>query len=187
MLSQTAWATPKKIMVIRHGEKPVTGNHLSAQGKARARALVKYFETSPDVTIPDVIFAMTPGSEDESMRPIETVTPLAESLGLKIKSEYTRDEIKPLVKKIMKSRKYDGKTVLICWEHRRISKLVHRLGVDPKPADWPDDVFDQVWEIDFAGDSKHSKIKSFQEITQKISLPGLSSRHQCIAQELLKK
>lgn len=163
---QHAWATPKTVLIIRHAEKPKSGNHLSPIGREHARVLVNYFGSSPEVPIPDVIIAMAPGSEDESMRPIETVTPLAEKLNLKIRAKYSRNEIKHLVKKVLNSKKYDGKTVLICWEHKIIPKMIHHFGVDPKPKKWPGTDFSSVYRLDF---KKDATVKSFRHFTQNIS------------------
>jgi hypothetical protein len=166
-----AWATPAQVLIIRHGEKPAQGNDLSAKGEKRAQALVGYFETNPEVTqygTPVAIYAMAPDdSQDPSRRPIETVTPLANSLGLKINTPYARDEVKDLANSILSNSDYDGKMVLICWEHNMIPKLAHKLGVEPKPADWPDAVFDQVWEIDYNGD----QVSDFRQYSEHV-LPG---------------
>src|SRR5580692_8328937 len=89
------FASPAQVIIIRHGEKPESGNSLSPQGWARARALVKYFETNPDVTqfgTPVAIYASRAEAEEQvegsSLRMIQTVTPLAQALGLKINSTY---------------------------------------------------------------------------------------------------
>jgi len=170
-IASSSWATPAQILIIRHGEKPAQGNDLSAKGEKRAQALVSYFETSPEVTqygTPVAIYAMAPDdSQDPSRRPIETVTPLADSLGLKINTPYARDEVKDLAESILSNSDYDGKMVLICWEHNMIPKLAHKLGVEPKPADWPDTVFDQVWEIDYNGD----QVSDFRQYSEHV-LPG---------------
>jgi hypothetical protein len=170
-MASATWATPTQVLIIRHGEKPAQGNDLSAKGEERAKALVSYFETSPEVTqygTPVAIYAMAPDdSEDPSRRPIETVTPLADSLGLKILTPFARDEVKDLADEILSNPKYDGKMVLICWEHKKIDKLTHELGVDPEPDEWPDDVFNQVWEIDYS----QGQVSHFRQYSQHV-LPG---------------
>jgi hypothetical protein len=169
--TSSAWATPAQVLIIRHGEKPAQGNDLSAKGEERAKALVSFFKTNPEVTqygTPVAIYAMAPDdSEDPSRRPIETITPLAESLGLKILTPFARDEVEDLANEILSNPQYDGKMVLICWEHKKIDKLTHKLGVDPEPDEWPDDVFNQVWEIDYS----QGQVAHFRQYSQHV-LPG---------------
>ena len=45
-----SWATPAQVLLIRHGEKLTTGADLSPDGQKRAKLLVEYFKTNPDVT-----------------------------------------------------------------------------------------------------------------------------------------
>jgi hypothetical protein len=166
-----AGAAPAQVLLIRHGEKPPSGDDLSPRGWQRAYALVGYFEHNPAVTqfgTPAAIYAMGPkNSIDSSMRPVETVTPLAVALNLPIRSQYTKQEIQPLVEEIMMTPQYNGQMVLICWEHDMISGIAQLFGVSPPPQAWSDAVFDQVWKIDFSGNN----VMGFQEFSQHL-LPG---------------
>lgn len=176
-IASSAWATPAQVLIIRHGEKPATGNDLSPQGYQRAQAYVNYFQTNPavlDYGTPVAIYAMKPAdpndpdysdnsdTEDSSNRPIETVTPLAQALGLELHDQYTRKQIPALVNDIMSNPDYDGRMVLICWEHKVINDIAAQFGVNPEPDKWSDDVYDQVWEINFSGDQV-SNFKEFSE------------------------
>jgi hypothetical protein len=163
-------ATPAQILIIRHGEKPDTGADLSPIGEKRAAALVRFFTTDPSVTefgTPVAIYAAEPQSEGSSMRPIETVTPLAEALGIKINTVYTKSHPKKLVADILNSPGYDGKTVLICWVHDAIPAIVKALGVKPVPDEWPSAEFDRVWKINFVNGNPSSVIDLPQHV-----LPG---------------
>jgi hypothetical protein len=169
-LTASAWATPAQILIIRHGEKPATGDNLSPEGEKRAQALVHYFRTNREVTrygTPVAIFAMKPSGQDPSNRPVQTITPTAISLGLKIHDKFGRDDIKDVADKILSDPKYDGKMVLICWEHDVIPQLASQLGVSPTPDAWPDDVFDWVYEIDYSG----KNVSSFRIFSQHL-MPG---------------
>ena len=149
-----ALGTPAQVIIIRHGEKPSSGDELSDRGWARAQALVQYFETKPAVTrfgTPIAIYAMKPGSADTSLRPIETVTPLAQDLGMTINTSFEKNDIKALVEEIMTNPLYDKKMVLICWEHKMINNIASEFGVAPKPNQWSSSVFDSVWKINFSG------------------------------------
>jgi hypothetical protein len=165
----SAWAAPAQVLIIRHAEKPATGDSLSPQGVARAKAYVQYFQTNPAVLqygTPVAIYAMEASSGEEdsdfSYRPVETVTPLAQALGLQVQSQYQKDDVADLVNDIMSNPAYEGKMVLICWEHKVIQSIAVQFGVSPTPDAWPDSVYDQVWEIDFSGDQV-SNFTEFQE------------------------
>jgi hypothetical protein len=166
LTTNSAWATPAQVLIIRHAEKPDSGPDLSPDGYERAQLLVNYFETNPNVTeygTPVAIYAMRPDkSALSSNRPVETVTPLAQALGLQIQEKYVRKQTAELVQDILSNPAYEGKMVLICWEHHAISDIVANFGVDPLPAAWPDDDFGSVWEINFSGD----QISSFKQFSE---------------------
>jgi broad specificity phosphatase PhoE len=91
------------IMLIRHAEKPddedsgvdKKGNpdkhDLIVRGWQRAGALVQFFANPRDpngpIKRPATIFATAPSSQSASKRPLHTVTPLAELLGIDIDSD----------------------------------------------------------------------------------------------------
>jgi len=158
-------ATPAQILLIRHAEKPDIGNGLSENGLKRAQELRSYFENNPAVTkfgTPVAIYAMKPKDAEGSIRPIQTVTPLANDLGLKIHADYLREDIQSLSHDILSNSDYDGKMVLICWEHKIIPDIVVALGVNSRPQDWSDSDFWTVFEINY-NNNKASSFKTFSE------------------------
>jgi broad specificity phosphatase PhoE len=108
---------PTQVIIIRHGEKPSEGNTLCQQGVCRAVALAQDFV--PQFGKPSAIYAMGPGSDDSSLRPIETVTPLANALGLPIRSQYTRLQFQQVAADV----ESNSGMVLISWEHKAIPAL----------------------------------------------------------------
>jgi hypothetical protein len=165
-----ASAAPAQVIVIRHGEKPPSGADLDDQGYQRAQALVAFFEHNPAVTqfgTPAAIYAMNPKDTGGSMRPIETVTPTAQALGLTIDHDYTRKQIPQLVKDILGNPAYDGKTVLICWEHTVIPSIVDAFGWTSAPQNWAGNSFDRAWILTFTGD----KVTGFTDAPEHV-LPG---------------
>ncbi|MBF0501414.1 MAG: histidine phosphatase family protein [Candidatus Riflebacteria bacterium] len=170
-----AFCAPAQVIIIRHGEKPSSGNELSDQGRQRALALVGFFRNNPAVTkfgTPMEIYAMAPKGPDGSLRAIETVTPLARDLSLTINENFQKDDISGLVADIMHKPNYKGKMVLICWEHKIIPTIPTAFGWTSGPESWPgSEVYDRAWIMNFTDD----KVTSFQDLPQHL-LPGDSSR-----------
>lgn len=167
LLSSTAFATPAQVIMIRHGEKTADeeNNELSKRGWKRAHALVDFFTTEKKVTrygTPVAIYAFGQTRPDSSVRGIQTVEPLAEELGIKINKKYTREEYEDAAEEILNKRAYDGKMVLISWEHDALNNFADALGVDDAPK-WNGKVFDRAWIIDF---SKKGEVVRFSDIPQ---------------------
>ena len=156
--SVAAWADtyPAHVLIIRHAEKPADGPGLSPEGKERAAALPKLFmksEARSDLfPTPDFIFATK--NSDESHRPVDTVTPLADKLGLTVNSDIKNEHFEKLVQELFQMPKYAGKTVLICWHHRTMPDLAKALkGIDiPERID--KGAFNLIWQIDYNKDGK---------------------------------
>ena len=78
--------TPAEVFIIRHAEEPVTGPHLSDQGRERAKALVQLF--SSRFTKPTALYATaTSGSSTRSAgrRTAERPRTRAEYRGVKVR------------------------------------------------------------------------------------------------------
>src|SRR5262249_1830559 len=157
---------PRQILIIRHAEKPKKAGdvHLSEQGKQRADQLIGPFTASPrrrgPVPQPDFIFATH--DTDNSSRPKETVTPLADKLGVPVNTDFYNKEgksgIRGLSDRLWTRKKYAGKTVLVCWHHGTMPDLALELlrrAANAKavlkavPQKFPDRRFDLVWQITF--------------------------------------
>jgi len=156
----------KRIMLIRHAEKPADGiagvdlagrpdaDSLSPLGWQRAGALARFFfphsqsEASP-ISIPDAIFATGIGPGSTSKRSVQTASPLAKLLGqnrsVPFITKYLRDDLESLVEDI---RTRQG-SVLVVWEHKSLASIVEKLtsGMH-RPAEWADACFDSVWILD---------------------------------------
>jgi broad specificity phosphatase PhoE len=147
-----------KIMLIRHAEKPddedggvdQKGNpdkhELIVRGWQRAGALVQFFANPRDpigpIKQPATIFATEPSSQSASKRPLHTVTPLAELLGIDINSDIAEGEEQDLVNTAVAS----AGTVLIAWHHEAIPTIANLiLQNQSAPQKWPGDRFDVVW------------------------------------------
>jgi broad specificity phosphatase PhoE len=154
---------PASISIIRHAEKqlgdgPPRGvlvdgtsdpDSLTPRGWQRAGALVGLFvrriDQSGDELLPTPtrLFASEIGPHSHSRRPLETLQPLSDRLGLPLDEPFLQDELDQLVQAI---RACDGH-VLVAWEHKRIPLIANRLVGDGAsvPQVWPDERFDVVW------------------------------------------
>jgi broad specificity phosphatase PhoE len=153
--------TPKRIMFIRHAEKPGVpgdgggvqpdgsqdGESLTVRGWQRAGALAQFFSSRPELK-PGVIFASGLGHGSKSKRPMQTVTPLADLLkteAVALVTTHLKDDLQPLMEDVLSRQG----PVLVAWEHKLIPALVERLPNPPSiPRNWPDDRFDVVWLFD---------------------------------------
>ncbi|EHK39616.1 uncharacterized protein TrAtP1_006887 [Trichoderma atroviride] len=142
LLAGAALASAQNVYFIRHGEKPSDDDdpNLSAQGLERAQCLRTVFGASSQYNI-GYIIAEKPKS-DSRLRPLDTVTPLAQDLGLtvdtscgKTKSDCVADLVSG----------YNGSgNILICWEHSELTNIADAMGIK-KPPTYPDDSFNLIW------------------------------------------
>jgi hypothetical protein len=179
-----------KIMLIRHGEKPdksesIHGidskgkhdkNELSTRGWQRSGALVRFLNpingkfAHPKLARPDFIFAEDPAGHVKSERALNTVRPLAQSLGLKINLKHDKGDEKNLVKDALSRRG----VVLIAWEHKEILEIANLIlgGKKASPQKWPGSRFDVVWVIDKRGGGSGWKLTQIPQLL----LPGDGTR-----------
>jgi hypothetical protein len=163
-------AAPAQIIFLRHAEKPATGSELNERGRQRAQALVGLFANDPRTRehgVPVAIYAGAPAKAGGSVRSIETIQPTGLALKIAVDTHITRDEIDALVRAIMEAPAYEGKTVIVCWEHKKIPEMLKAFGWSAGPGRWDDAVFDRLWLLDFA----QGKPVRFRDLPQTI-LPG---------------
>jgi hypothetical protein len=160
---------PRTILIIRHGEKPPEGDasvHLSTQGEQRAAALHELFERSEKrpkpFPVPDDVFATA--ASRHSKRPIETVKPLVNLLRIPFNKEHADDDFQIVANEIFHNKKYEGKTILICWHHGKIPELARALKVVDAPSKWNDLLFDRIWRITYDATGK----ATFTDLPQRL-------------------
>jgi hypothetical protein len=158
------------VMIIRHGEKPsgstpgvdARGNQdpssLTDVGWNRAHRLVDLFNPAdgrlrPGLARPAAIYAASANGNGEGARTRETVTPLADKLGIPLDTTFGKGDEKALVNRVI-SR--PGPT-LIAWQHGEIPLIAKAFpSVTPTPpAQWPDSRFDLIWTFTKAPDGWH--------------------------------
>ena len=172
-----------KIMLLRHAEKPAKDNapygvtrkgerskeSLEVRGWQRAGALANlfvpangHFDHSALVT-PQFLYASKPLRRKGSRRPIETITPLAEKLSLKVNSTFQRSQLVSMVEDAF-SRKG---VVLICWQREYIPDIAALIlgGKNIAPSEWPENRFDVIWVFDL---QRSSSTYKFRQVPQEL-------------------
>jgi len=151
---------PRTVVILRHAEKPSdeADPDLSPAGRKRAamlaQALPKQF--SPI----NSLFAAA--RSRNSNRSVETITPLANALGLEIDDRFADHEYAALAGILLNEEQYLGSCIIICWHHAHIPDLAVELGVDRLDIEnapgisngrWDESVFDRLWILSFEGDA----------------------------------
>ena len=172
-----------KIMLIRHAEKPngdggpgfmpngaENPRALTQTGWKRANALVGLFNptdgASPKSPLakPGSLFA----SGSESLRPKQTIAPVAAAVNLSI-----RTFLKGQEPQLVAAVKGAEDPVLICWQHEAIPEIgaLIRGSADGIPPKWPAHRFDLVWVFDLQAFGAWS----FAQVPELV-MPGDSAR-----------
>jgi hypothetical protein len=159
------------LLIIRHAEKPVDGEvqgvdvggaqdgkSLTARGWQRAGVWAELFVPSSGLPgllpKPSTIFASAPATHHElalggvgskSRRPLETVSPLADKLGVAVDLRFSKGDEPALAAAIAD---IDG-VILVCWQHEDISAITNALTPRPAgvPGIWPGDCFNAVFRF----------------------------------------
>ena len=172
-----------KIMVMRHAEKPAKDGapygvtlegernkeSLQPRGWQRAGALANLFTPTNGRILnaalakPQFLYASKPLRRKGSRRPMETITPLAEKLAIRINSHYERSDVEGVIEEIFSCRG----VVLMCWQREYIPQIgAHILGTERGvPQLWPEDRFDMIWVFDL---DQRSDGYKFRQIPQRL-------------------
>jgi len=134
----------KRVIIIRHGEKPEQGDNLSCKGLNRALQLPNVLNKK--FGIPDYIFvpSINTGKKTGTARMYQTIVPFAVKYNLNINTKYDVDDTKELARDVLKR----NGTVLLVWEHKHIDNILKALGLQSSDK-WTDDDFDSIWIISF--------------------------------------
>ncbi len=177
-LPLTTTARPKAVVLLRHGEEPKddTLNHLSDLGYARAKLLPRLFKTHPalkDLGTPVALFAAGAKNKDSSIRSIETLVPLSMDLEIPINDTFKRDDFRALSEDLNNNPAYEGKVVVVVWQHKILTEIAEKIGLK-KPPMYPSIRFDRIWLVTYDGGKKGGKAL-LQDLPQKL-LPGDSKK-----------
>ena len=173
-----------KIMLIRHAEKPTEDSHdvgvnpqgeresesLTVRGWQRAGALAALLAPAsgsfqdPALARPQFIYASTPSKRQGSRRAVETMTPLAEKLAIRINSNYPKLDWERMLEEAFLC----AGVILICWQHDFLPKIAGRIlgNRAAVPQEWPEDRYDMIWVFD--RDAASAGTYSFKQVPQNL-------------------
>jgi len=134
-----------KVILVRHGEKPKSGNNLTCEGLNRALQLPEVLNKK--FGKPDYLYvpSLALGDSTKHARMFETAIPLAVKYQLKINSRFNEKDFSAIAANVKKKKG----TVLMIWEHKAIKDIAAALGVSHPPK-WADDDYDSIWIISFS-------------------------------------
>ena len=159
------------VLIIRHSEKPDTGNGLNAAGEARARLYAKYFQPFQEEGLSIQIDSLYAGADSaNSLRPRLTLEPLSKSSGMPLHCDIGTKDAERLVQALKTDA--HGQHPLIAWRHGEIPNLLRAFGASPEEllpnGQWPGDVFDWVIVLNIGPDGK---LTSAKRLRQSLKLP----------------
>ena len=94
------------------------------------------------------IFAFKATNSDASNRAVPTMTPLGAALRMPIHAPFPSDRPQDMANFILTTPGYEGKMVLVCWDHSFMRDLVEALGA-PRPPAYPGDRFDLIYKVTY--------------------------------------
>jgi hypothetical protein len=134
-----------KIVIIRHGEKPESGDNLSCQGENRAlqlpNVLYQKFNQPDYVYVPSLEL----GKSITHARMFQTITPFVVKYNLTVNGEFDSSDYAAIADNVLKKKG----TVLMVWEHSAIPSLTKKLGVKNPPS-WDSKDYDSIWIITYS-------------------------------------
>ena len=154
-----------KVIIIRHGEKPETGNNLTCKGLNRSLQLPAVIQSKFGIPNFTYVPSLKPGDKTSHSRMFETVVPLATKFNLAINSKFDEKDISGLTTEI----KTKNGIVLVVWEHSVIPYLLHGLGINEE-LNWPSDDYDSIWIITFTN-GKPTLSKDKEQLTPSSDCP----------------
>lgn len=140
-----ASAAGKKIIIIRHGEKPDDGDNLSCKGFNRAMQLPQVLYNKFGLPAAVYVPSIHTGKKTSTARMYQTIVPFAVKYNLTINSKFDVDDAEGLAGAL----KQNEGTSLVVWEHKNINDIVAALGVQQK-LKWEAGDFDSIWIVNLA-------------------------------------
>lgn len=154
-----SWTTKRLV------SRTAGGSALSASRTISPRATTKSStcfceDSSILLTLYSYILAQNYFPSGRRIRPYDTVKPLADDLGLKVDHHCERDDARCVRRAIRKASKKGARRILVCWEHRELSRIAKKLGIHGLGTyrgrhaqlahcctEYPDDRYDVIFDL----------------------------------------
>ncbi|MBC7712936.1 MAG: hypothetical protein H7177_06340 [Rhizobacter sp.] len=140
------------IIIMRHAEKPFSGNSLSEAGHLRATLLPEYFESNKTIAElgpPAAMYAIAPVSVGRSVRSIQTLLPMANHFKITLNQKYTKYQLEELAEAVKTDNQSADATVIICCNRGSIPVLARLFGVKNAPEIWSSEIYNKLWIVNF--------------------------------------
>lgn len=137
LLAASLGAAGTTVVVVRHAERQSIwdgDSPLAPAGLRRAQALVPTLAAFHPVAL----------YTSDLQRTRQTLAPLAERLGL-APALFPKHDTAGLAAALL--RDHRGQTVVVCWHHDLMKKLVRGLGVKGPVPHWSLDSYDPLWIV----------------------------------------
>ncbi len=136
-LAMALGAQDTTVILLRHAERRSLFDHdspLNEAGQSRAASLVPLLVAFKPISL----------YASDLRRTQQTLAPLAAHLGLAPQVR-AKDGSEALAAEILHDQR--GRTILVCWHHDLMKKLVRGLGVKGAVPYWPLDTYDWLWIV----------------------------------------
>ncbi len=159
-----------KIMLIRHSERPSPDKtfrgvnlegrkdkeSLTVRGWQRAGALARFFAprdghfVHPALARPQALYACRAAAQDPSLRPQNTLAPLAELLAAQADVAFNRAHFYGEEAALVRDVLAGPGPALICWKHLTMHVIANEIlgETSTTPQYWPFERVDLVWVFD---------------------------------------
>jgi hypothetical protein len=198
----------RTILIIRHAEKPVVNGDsgidetgasdsesLTPRGWQRAGAWAELFVPALGqeavLPTPVALFASNPDHKDDeataddekekSRRPLETITPLADKLKIKVIDGIKKRDVQTVAAQAIAA----PGVALICWQHELIIDIVDAISptLQNVPDKWPGDRFNVIFQLSRSDDSSSWEFQQVVPILLKDDLPDPIPLHEIAASD----
>ena len=159
-----ARATPELVLLLRHGHKSGEAGdyNLSPQGFERAIALASLLPRCFGRPSQIRTFYLDPES-GKNARSYQTAVPLAVATGLNISIDTaSRENSFRSGRHILTDPSFDGRRVVLFWEHRRLPELAAGLGW-PTMAPIGNDDFDQLIALRYGAAEPRPEVTHYSQ------------------------
>lgn len=143
------------VVLVRHAERQSifdADSPLAEAGLQRAQALVPLLAGYHPVAL----------YTSELRRTQQTLAPTAARLGL-VPLVRPKDGSGALAAEILRAQR--GRTVIVCWHHDLMKKLVRALGVKGPVPYWSLGTYDRIWIVTIPADGQARLVEKAQELT----------------------